>query len=132
MLLVKRIQLHTHSVTFISAVNKRKVEVYRKLVDKYTTVENAPFGNTKYHKSCYKAQMIQRCQSMEGLPFLVGGGINLTGLQIVDITRTVSYFFRHGFNNFIIINFIIFVDDQTQTVHKIHFQLQTHIINVGL
>ena len=41
--------------TFISAVNKRKDEVYRKLVDEYTTVENAPFGNTKYHKSCYKA-----------------------------------------------------------------------------
>jgi hypothetical protein len=35
--------------TFISAVNKRKDEVYRKLV------ENTPFGNTKYHKSCYKA-----------------------------------------------------------------------------
>ena len=29
--------------TFISAVNKRKDEVYRKLVDGYTTVENAPF-----------------------------------------------------------------------------------------
>ena len=28
--------------TFISAVNKRKDEVYRKLVDEYTTVENAP------------------------------------------------------------------------------------------
>ena len=40
--------------TFISAVNKRKDEVYRKLIDEYTTVENAPFGNTKYHKSCYK------------------------------------------------------------------------------
>jgi hypothetical protein len=24
---------------------------------------------------------------MEGLPFLAGGGVNLTGLQIVDITR---------------------------------------------
>jgi hypothetical protein len=23
---------------------------------------------------------------MEGLPFLAGGGVNLTGLQIVDIT----------------------------------------------
>ena len=41
--------------TFISAVNKRKDTVYRKLVDEYTTVENAPFGNAKYHKSCYKA-----------------------------------------------------------------------------
>jgi hypothetical protein len=41
--------------TVISAVNKRKDEVYRKLVDEYTTVENAPFGNTKYHKSCCKA-----------------------------------------------------------------------------
>ena len=41
--------------TCISAVNKRKYEVYRKLVDEYTTVENAPFGNTKYHKSCCKA-----------------------------------------------------------------------------
>jgi hypothetical protein len=41
--------------TCISAVNKRKYEVYRKLVDEYTTVENAPFGNAKYHKSCYKA-----------------------------------------------------------------------------
>jgi hypothetical protein len=30
--------------TVISAVNKRKDEVYRKLVDEYTTVENAPFG----------------------------------------------------------------------------------------
>jgi hypothetical protein len=40
--------------TFISAVNKRKDEVYRKFVDEYTPVENAPFGNTKYHKSCYK------------------------------------------------------------------------------
>jgi hypothetical protein len=40
--------------TFISAVNKRKDTVYRKLVDEYTTVENAPFGNAKYHKSCYK------------------------------------------------------------------------------
>lgn len=36
-------------------MNKREDEVYRKLVDEYTTVENAPFGNTKYHKSCYKA-----------------------------------------------------------------------------
>ena len=36
-------------------MNKRKDEVYRKLVDEYTTVENAPFGNIKYHKSCYKA-----------------------------------------------------------------------------
>ena len=36
--------------TVISAVNKRKDEVYRKLVDEYTTVEN-----TKYHKSCCKA-----------------------------------------------------------------------------
>ena len=41
--------------TVISAVNKRRDEVYRKLVDEYTTVENAPFGNTKYHKSCCKA-----------------------------------------------------------------------------
>jgi hypothetical protein len=32
---------------------------------------------------------------MEGLPFLAGGGVNLTGLQIVDITRMFSYFFRH-------------------------------------
>jgi hypothetical protein len=40
--------------TFISAVKKRKDEVYRKFVDEYTPVENAPFGNTKYHKSCYK------------------------------------------------------------------------------
>jgi hypothetical protein len=43
--------------------------------------------------------MIQRCQLMEGLPFLAGGGVNLTGLQIVDITRIFSYFFRHGFSN---------------------------------
>jgi hypothetical protein len=34
---------------------------------------------------------------MEGLPFLAGGGVNLTGLQIVDITRIFSYFFWHGF-----------------------------------
>jgi hypothetical protein len=32
---------------------------------------------------------------MEGLPFLAGGGVNLTGLQIVDITWIFSYFFRH-------------------------------------
>jgi hypothetical protein len=30
---------------------------------------------------------------MEGLPFLADGGVNLTGLQIVDITRIFSYFF---------------------------------------
>ena len=41
--------------TFIPAMNKWKDEVYRKLVDEYTTVKNAPFENTKYHKSCYKA-----------------------------------------------------------------------------
>jgi Fe-S-cluster formation regulator IscX/YfhJ len=35
-------------------VNKRKDEVYRKLVDEYTTVENAPFGNTKYHNTIVK------------------------------------------------------------------------------
>ena len=40
--------------TVVSAVNKRKDEVYRKLVDEYTTVENAPFGNTKYHKAVAK------------------------------------------------------------------------------
>ena len=30
---------------------------------------------------------------MEGLPFLAGGGVNLTGLQIVDITRIFFLFF---------------------------------------
>jgi predicted RNA-binding protein with PUA-like domain len=30
---------------------------------------------------------------MEGLPFLAGGGVNLNGLQIVDITQICSYFF---------------------------------------
>jgi hypothetical protein len=35
-------------------------------------------------------QMIQVCQLMEGLPLLAGGGVNLTGLQIVDITRIFS------------------------------------------
>ena len=55
--------------TFISAVNKRKDEVCRKLVDEYTTVENAPFGNTKYHKSCYKPftskQILSTCSNLK-------------------------------------------------------------------
>jgi hypothetical protein len=29
---------------------------------------------------------------MEGLPFFAGGGVNLTGLQIVDITRIFFLF----------------------------------------
>ena len=54
--------------TFISAVNKRKDEVYRKLVDEYTTVENAPFGNAKYHKNCYKHLPVSKtCQHVPTL-----------------------------------------------------------------
>jgi hypothetical protein len=41
----------------------------------------------------------QHVPTMEGLPFLAGGGGNLTRLQIVDIIQIFSYFFRHGFNN---------------------------------
>ena len=54
--------------TFISAINKRKDEVYKKIVDEYTTVENAPFGNTKYHKSCYKHLPVSKtCQHVPTL-----------------------------------------------------------------
>ncbi|CAC5362215.1 unnamed protein product [Mytilus coruscus] len=46
--------------TFLSAVNQRKDNVYRRLVNEYKTVEGLPLDRIKYHKSCYQAFTIKQ------------------------------------------------------------------------
>ena len=42
-------------LTILSAVEKRKDEVYRRLIDEYKIVANIPVESIKYHRSCYKS-----------------------------------------------------------------------------
>ncbi|VDH98616.1 Hypothetical predicted protein [Mytilus galloprovincialis] len=70
--------------TFISAVNQRKDNVYRRLVDEYKTVEEAPLDRIKYHKSCYKA-----FTSKQNLTTFSGN--NVTGQSTASCTKIPLY-----------------------------------------
>jgi hypothetical protein len=67
----------------------------RKLVDEYTTVENAPFGNTKYHKSCYKAftskQNLSTCSNFKSTrPTSASCNQNPSSNEKVDLPLVVG------------------------------------------
>ena len=53
-----------------AVVDQRKYEVYRRLVSEFTPLQNAPFQNFMYHKTCYRS--FTRKQNLSAISLSLG------------------------------------------------------------